>query len=482
MRLSGSLRFLLSLTAVLVLFTGQAEAAAGRDYGLAIRALMDEKYERAEEKIREALEDESQAKESILISGATRYRYLPYYVLGAALRGQGRCPEALEAWRESIRQGQVQQANEFAELEAGAVACGTTVAALSGAEAAPAPTAEPPAPAADPALAQQIAQLNDSIEASLTQLRQRNARFAGLRSDTDLAPEWFSNWQPRLAASEAEYKRLEAAFQQARQASDVTMLEPLASELNEALNDIEAQQLAAQSRIDSLSQERLAQAALLEEERNRQEALTQQRLAAERREREEADQRRRERDAREALAVAQRNLRQELDSLAPVVRETGGDEGVTAARNQLAQLIRDGRALQTNSSIDRLDQQIQALRDGQRRYNQVFQEWEAQQREIEYRTPPDELRRIADAYFSGDYETALRLADPGAFEDSRQVIQAYLFRSAARYNLYWLNGSSDEMLRERAREDIQEIKKLDSGFEPYVAAFSPKFVDFFRES
>lgn len=115
MRLSGSLRFLLSLTAVLVLFTGQAEAAAGRDYGLAIRALMDEKYERAEEKIREALEDESQAKESILISGATRYRYLPYYVLGAALRGQGRCPEALEAWRESIRQGQVQQANEFAE-------------------------------------------------------------------------------------------------------------------------------------------------------------------------------------------------------------------------------------------------------------------------------------------------------------------------------------------------------------------------------
>lgn len=466
---------------------GTALAAAGRDYALSIRALQDGKYARAEEKIRDALEDEPQAKESILISGATRYRYVPYYVLGAALRGQGKCPEAIEAWRESLAQGQIQEATEFSDLEAGLVACGTSVAALTQGAAAPgagAPAARPAAqpPAADAGALQQFERRAESVVAALDTLRSSNARFAALRQDPDLLAEWASEWKPRLDVSESEYRRLAGDLEQARRAQDLSALETIDAGLQQAVTSITAAEQAARQRIDSLEQDRLAQAAARDEERKRQEALAQQLITAEIREREEAEQRRREREVRERLAVAQRDLRLELDSLGPVLRESRGDDRVRQARTQLSQLVSSGTALLSSESVSDIERQLQRLRDGQRRYDQVVQEWESEQRAIEYRTPPDGLRRIADAYFAGDYETALRLAQPGNFEDPRQVIQAYLFRSAARFNLYYLTGMSDEQLRENARRDIREIKRLDGDFEPYVAAFSPRFVSFFRES
>jgi len=476
-------RFL--LLATLLLFSDIAGAAsAGRNYDLSFRALKGGKFERAEEKVREALKEESQAREWILISGGTRYPYLPYYVLGAALSGQGKCPEAVDAWRESLRQGQIQQNKEYGDLEAGLLACGTSVAAISQSQAAPAPAVDSPSPTADPAAEQRITQLADGVALSLQELKTANSRFATYRQNPDLVSEWSSVWKPRLDISEAEHQKLASEFQQAQASNDLDAMAVISTELEQAINSIVQQETAAESRIDTLSQQRLAQNAARDEERKRQEAVAQQRLAAEIRDKQEAEQRKQERETRDRIAAAQRSLRQELESVGPVLSESRGDERVVGARRQLAQLVVAGRALLngSSSSLNRLDQQIRDLRDGQRRYLQVVQEWEGEQREIEFRTPPEELRRIADAYFAGDYESTLRLAQPAKFDEPRQIIQAYLFRSAAKYNLYWLTGGSDEVLRENARRDIMEIKQLDRNFQPYVAAFSPRFVDFFRDS
>jgi len=78
----------ITLVAMSLAATTQA-ATAGRDYGESVKALQQEKWEKAEEAIRSALEKEGSAQESMLISGGVRYRYLPYYVLGSALYGQG---------------------------------------------------------------------------------------------------------------------------------------------------------------------------------------------------------------------------------------------------------------------------------------------------------------------------------------------------------------------------------------------------------
>jgi len=252
--------------------------------------------------------------------------------------------------------------------------------------------------------------------------------------------------------------------------------------LERVIGEINARRLAAEKRIKALGDQRMAQATARETDRKRQEAVEEQRRLAVVREREEAEKRKRELEQRERVAAAQRGLRLELDRVAPYLRESTGNERVLEARNRLAGIASKGETLLSSTSLQSLNNQSQTVRDGQRRYNQAVQEWEAERRDIALRTPPPELREIAEAYFTGRYEAVLRLANPGQFSDPRHIVQSYLFRSAAQFNQYWLTGGKKKELLENARNDVIQIKRLNGDFIPYVAAFSPKFLEFFQDT
>jgi hypothetical protein len=453
-----------------------AEANVGRDYGESVRALNQEKFEKAEKKIRSALEKNDQAQASIEISGGYRYPYLPYYVLGAALKGQGDCPGALKAWQESLKQGHIQNSGkEFKELQAGMSQCGSRLADSS-------PPSTESGAASSPTSDQEFTKLAEAVTLSLNELRTSNSRYARLGENSDLAPVWSKDWKPALDLAQREQLRLKGEFQQAKSKQDVASIKGIAVDLERVIGEINARRLAAEKRIKALGDQRMAQATARETDRKRQEAVEEQRRLAVVREREEAEKRKRELEQRERVAAAQRGLRLELDRVAPYLRESTGNERVLEARNRLAGIASKGETLLSSTSLQSLNNQSQTVRDGQRRYNQAVQEWEGERRDIALRTPPPELREIAEAYFTGHYEAVLRLANPGQFSDPRHIIQSYLFRSAAQFNQYWLTGGIKGELLENARNDVIQIKRLNGDFIPYVAAFSPKFLEFFQDT
>lgn len=468
------------LLAFLLQISPDVAAKAGRDYGESIRALQKKDWKKAEEKIRKALSDVDRAQESILISGSTRYPYLPYYVLGTALHGQGNCQLAVEAWRESLSQGVVQKSSkEYQSLQSGMTACAGQVAESSPASV---PPVEPPSPSQQDLQAAEIARRAQEATRSLGDLERTIASYSKLSKDPYLSSEWRRDWKPALDAAKQELRQLGSDIERARDGGDIARLKSIAAQIQQVFSKISTKRIVAQERIVVLEQQRVAQTAERSKERKRQEALDEQRRLAALQEREEADRRKRELEASEQVATAQRQLRQELNRIAPSLRETNGDGRVIGARRQLAALSTASEALMTSNSVANINKQTQSARDGLRRYNQTIQEWEGEQRDIALRTPPPKLREIADAYFAGDYEKAIRMAQPKQFADIRQKVQAYLFRSAARYNMYWLTGATDEKLKQEAKKDIAEIKRLDSDFVPYVAAFSPKFLDFFGDA
>ncbi len=97
-----------------------------------------------------------------------------------------------------------------------------------------------------------------------------------------------------------------------------------------------------------------------------------------------------------------------------------------------------------------------------------------------YRTPPPDLWAAANAFLGGDYRTTLGLLDQIDFQDSHALAQAYLFRAAARYSLYVLEGETDSEMLEEAVSDVVRSLDQDPELSPSKRAFSPRFIDFFE--
>ena len=101
---------------------------------------------------------------------------------------------------------------------------------------------------------------------------------------------------------------------------------------------------------------------------------------------------------------------------------------------------------------------------------------------VETATPevPDSLRAAAGAYFAGEYRSALELLNGDDYDDRRATTQAYLFRSAARYALYLLDGEENDELLWSARDDATACRRLEPRLVP-DEVFSPRFVSFYTE-
>ena len=97
-------------------------------------------------------------------------------------------------------------------------------------------------------------------------------------------------------------------------------------------------------------------------------------------------------------------------------------------------------------------------------------------------TLPDPLRAAAQAFFDGSYADVIRLlpADQLAGIDQRFRIHGHIVRAAALFALYQRSGGADASLRDQAQQEVEQSHTLDPSFQPNPAAFSPRFLAFFR--
>lgn len=95
--------------------------------------------------------------------------------------------------------------------------------------------------------------------------------------------------------------------------------------------------------------------------------------------------------------------------------------------------------------------------------------------------PPPALRDAVDAYFRGEYARALELLeelDTPAFAVPRVMAQAHLFRAAASFAMYSLDG--DEARRRAAVESIGRAKAAEPSLQPSTRYFPPPFLELFQ--
>ena len=97
-------------------------------------------------------------------------------------------------------------------------------------------------------------------------------------------------------------------------------------------------------------------------------------------------------------------------------------------------------------------------------------------------TLPDSLKAAAQAFFDGSYADAIRLlpADQVEAIDLRFRIHGHVVRAAALFALFQRSGSADASLRDQALREVEQSRTIDPSFQPNPAAFSPRFVAFFR--
>jgi hypothetical protein len=160
-------------------------------------------------------------------------------------------------------------------------------------------------------------------------------------------------------------------------------------------------------------------------------------------------------------------------------------------------LVQGSNAVDNTATSPREYRELaQSINNVSRRYASAEQDWQTEQRQArsaaentaaakaaaERRIPPSALKQIAEAYFAGNYQSAVELSNPNAMREDRAKVQALLFRAAASHKLYILSGEQNTQARQRSESDIRAIKQLNKSFKPYIAAFSPNFLELFRQT
>jgi hypothetical protein len=94
------------------------------------------------------------------------------------------------------------------------------------------------------------------------------------------------------------------------------------------------------------------------------------------------------------------------------------------------------------------------------------------------------LERGTQLFLNGEYQPALdALRPPEPFSlDMPFLEHVYVFRAAALHGLYLKAGAAGSSLRDEALAEVALLKALNPTFQPDARVFSPRFLDFFRES
>lgn len=400
-------------------FASAAQAEFKRNYTLGKKAFEDGDYKEAISKLQDAIQDNPESAERVKIYGMRYDSYIPHYFLGEAYFRMNDCTSAMAAWNKALQLGVIQSLDEYASMQKNMASCKVTTVDVS-----------------------KIAQ---EATTEINALQDSNRSFAKLQNENALRQEWASKWQPELTRNEQLVQTLQQRLEKATADANPDAIEAIINEAKSAASAIIGTEKLAQAQVKAIQ----AQGA-------------------------------------EAERVARENARRDLQNSTRLARaaETYPDAN-GQMQNLLAELQRQisvGEGLGDTASSANLKEQTQVIDNVLRRYKLAVQDWQAQKQSIADRTPPPDLKRIAEAYFAGDYETAVKLASPDTFSKDRAKIQALLFRAAANYNLYVRSGEQQQAKLNQVQSDIRAIKKMNSGFSPYIAAFSPRFLALFKQT
>lgn len=406
-----------------------------RDYGSGVKDYNKGDYSDAIESLQEAIDQEGSAQEKVRIYGMRYEPYIPYFFLGQAKYKAGDCAGALAAWTESQSQGVIQQQqDQFSELQAGMAAC--------------------------EAAKVDVTRIAQDAETAIGGLDDKIELFARMESERLLSDEWSSRWQPELTNAQSTAQSLRDRLASAVNSTDESAIRTIITEAENAAGAIDNSRGMAAARITSIEQERA---------RN--------------------------------VAAQRDNARQELvRALASgnAVEFQQGTDQMSSLQQQLTTLLTRGTSASDNSatSVQEFRELAQSINNVSRRYASSVQDWQTEQRLAQSaaadaaaaqaaaarRIPPPTLKQAAEAYFAGDYQNTIQLADPNSFREDRAKVQALLFRAAANYKLFVLSGEKNSSARQSSENDIRAIKRLNSNFSPYIAAFSPRFLELFRQT
>ncbi len=414
-----SLRIIL-LTLCLTLST-VSHADFKRDYGRALKDIQNGDHQRAIDLLNQAILDNAQSAERVRIYGMRFEPYLPHYYLGTAYQAIGDCTAAVAAFDESLRLGVIQNTDQVQILNQNRDQCLSEVVDYS-------------------ALAAEARQARSGLNTILDEIDAFSRQ-----SDAQRVLGGNSNWGSTVSNARRADSEFDQLLAYAEQQNDADGIRNLTSQ--------------TQTLTSSLEQ-------ILQNSRSQLAALQQQ------------DQE----NMAERLAAERRQIIQTVASIRALPDNGVTDPQINSLRTELDNLVGQADRLNESSSLNEVQRLNRSLSGSLRSYRSSLQEYNARQQAIARKTPPGELKRLADTYFSGDYAGVARQAQPESFDDSRHRIQALLFRAAAQYNLSQLDESGVSQQIERARADIRQIKQIDAGFTPYIAAFSPKFVDLFEST
>jgi hypothetical protein len=299
-----------------------------------------------------------------------------------------------------------------------------------------------------------------SAEEAIETLEANIDSFGQLQNEKWLSSEWSSRWAPELDTARTSAKSLKQRLTTAVGSTDETEIKTVLDEAKKAANAINGSRSIAMARADSLKGE------------SAKNELTQRS------------------DARQALTRAVESGKS--------VKFSQGNEQMASLQKQLEELLQRGSATigKDAASPQEYLEIAQNISNVSRRYASAEQDWQTQQRlaqakvedaaaaqaAIERRIPPAILKQVAEAYFAGNYKVVIELSNPNGLKDNRAKVQALLFRAAANYKLYALSGETDTQALQSSEEDIRAIKRLNKSFQPYIAAFSPKFLELFRQT
>jgi hypothetical protein len=406
-----------------------------RDYGSAVRDYNSGDYADAIAGLQKAIDQEPTAQEKVRIYGMRYEPYMPYFFLGQAKFKAGDCAGALAAWKESESQGVIQQQDEFAEMQTGMAGC-------------------------KPAQAVDVTRIAQAAEQAIGTLDENTELFANLENERVLSGEWASRWQPEKAMAQATSQSLKQRLATAVSDKDEAAIAAIQTEAENAAGAISSTRGIAAARVSTLKEQQASSAVA-------------------------------QRD------TARQGLVRALASGRAVEFRQGSDQ-MASLQQQLTSLLARGDSVVENSatSTQEFRELTQSITNVSRRYASSIQDWQSAQRlaqaaeedaaaiqaAAERRIPPPTLKRAAEAYFAGNYQSAVRLADPDSLDEDRAKVQALLFRAAANYKLFVLSGEKNNVARQSSQDDIRAIKQLNSNFSPYIAAFSPRFLDLFRQT
>jgi len=416
------LTIIFSLAISLLAFASVVEAEFKRNYALAKKSFEDGDYQKAVEKFKDAINDNPESAARVKLYGMRYDSYLPHYFLGEAYFQLNDCESAMAAWNQAMQIGVVQGQNEFGSMQANMATCKVDVVE-----------------AVD--VSRIAAQATSEIEA----LEGAARSFAGLQSERLLQPEWASNWQPKLSQGRELAQNLRQRLGTATTDADPDAIEAIINEAKRGVSSLSDSENLARAQVQALESQN-AEA---------------QRLARE--------------EARRGLQDAMRRAR-------AAQKYDGGNARMESLLADLQRQIGVGDNLGATASALNLKEQTQIIDNVLRRYNLSIQDWQAEQQSIADRKPPEGLKRIAEAYFSGDYEAVASQANPDSFDKERAKIQALLFRAAANHKLYVRSGEQQSSTLRQVQSDIRAIKQINSRFSPYIAAFSPRFLALFQQT